>query len=52
MNNEIKLEEELGQRHLKEREQQDEDLKVRKELGVHEAQREGSVSGVEQERIL
>lgn len=43
----MKLEEELGQKSIKEKEWQNGDIKVRKELGVLEAQREGIITGKE-----
>jgi len=47
LKDEMKLEEELRLKHIKEQEQQNVDLKVRKELGVLETQREGSINVTE-----
>lgn len=48
---EIKLQAKLGQKHSKKREQQDEYLKVRKELGALKTQGQDHVNGVESESV-
>lgn len=47
LKDEMRLEEELGQKSIKEKEWQNGDIKVRKELGALEAHREGIMTGTE-----